>query len=135
MTAPAAAMIKAFVERVERMNEEIKTANDDKRDIFAEAKGHGLDVAALKEVIRRRNKDPNQLSEHDAIVDTYLHACGMVGTPLATRVHAHEAVSEDGRADAPVEPEREAIADDAGIPDFLQRNGPGGLRGSGIGPA
>jgi uncharacterized protein (UPF0335 family) len=46
--------LKAFVERVERISEEIKALNDDKRDIYAEAKANGFDVKALKEVIKLR---------------------------------------------------------------------------------
>lgn len=87
-TAPN--QLRSFVERVERIEEEIKAGNDDKRDIFAEAKSQGFDVKALKTVIARRRKDPHELLEHDAIVETYWAALAS-GTRIATRVHAHEA--------------------------------------------
>lgn len=99
-TALAKELIKAFVERIERINEEIKASNDDKRDIFAEAKGSGFDVAALKEVVKRRSKDPDLLQEFETIVDLYWNALGGAGTKNASggpagndpsRVHAHEA--------------------------------------------
>lgn len=80
--------IKSFVERVERLNEEIKAINSDKRDIFAEAKSHGFDVKALKIVIQRRAKDPDELSELQAVVDTYEAALG-TGNAIA-RVHAQD---------------------------------------------
>jgi uncharacterized protein (UPF0335 family) len=80
--------IKSYVERVERVNEEIKGLNDDKRDIFAEAKNNGFDVKALKIVIQRRAKDPDELSELQAVVETYEAA---LGTSVATRAHAQGA--------------------------------------------
>jgi uncharacterized protein (UPF0335 family) len=78
-------LIKSFVERVERLNEEIKSLNDDKRDIFAEAKSQGFEVKALKVVIQRRAKDPNELIELQAVVETYEAA---LGTGNATRAGA-----------------------------------------------
>ena len=79
-----APQIKSIVERVERLQEEIDGLNSDKSDIFKEAKANGYDVKALKTVIARRRKDPAELSEHDAIVETYLAALES-GTAVATR--------------------------------------------------
>ena len=81
-------MIKAYVDRVEAINGQIKSFNDDKRDIFAEAKSHGFDTKALKIVIQRRAKDPDELSELQAVVETYENALGM---PRATRARAEAA--------------------------------------------
>lgn len=84
MSAEAAAhsfakdQLKAFVERVERMDEEIKSLNGDKRDIYAEAKANGFDVRALKQVIRLRAQDVDERKEQEAILETYLHALGML---------------------------------------------------------
>lgn len=80
--------LKSFVQRIERVNEEIKGMNDDKRDIFTEAKSQGFDVKALKIVIQRRAKDPDELSELQAVVETYEAA---LGTPVATRARAEAA--------------------------------------------
>lgn len=71
-------VILAYVERAERLNEEIKALNDDKRDMFAEAKGNGFDVKALKEVIKIRGQDPNERQERDTILETYMQALGML---------------------------------------------------------
>ncbi len=70
-------VLKAYVERAERLNEEIKVLNDDKRDIFAEAKGNGFDVQALKDIIKMRAQDPDKRAERDVILETYLKALGM----------------------------------------------------------
>ena len=71
--------LKAFVERVERLEEEKKTIADDIRDVYAEAKGNVFDVKALRTVIRLRKLDVNERKEQEAVLETYLHALGMLG--------------------------------------------------------
>ena len=69
--------LKAFVERVERLEEEKKAIADDIRDVYAEAKGNGFDVKTLRVVVRLRKQDVNERKEHEAILHTYMHALGM----------------------------------------------------------
>lgn len=77
--------IKSFVERIERLTEEKKALADDIRDVYAEAKANGYDVKALREIIKRRTWEADKLREHDAIVETYMGAMGMLfDTPLGT---------------------------------------------------
>jgi len=71
--------LKAFVERVERLEEEKKALADDIRDVYAEAKGNGFDVKALRTVVRLRKLDINERKEAEAILETYLAALGMLG--------------------------------------------------------
>jgi len=71
--------LMAFVERVERLEEEKKAIADDVRDVYAEAKANGYDVKALRTVIRLRKQDVNERKEQEAILETYLHALGMLG--------------------------------------------------------
>ena len=66
--------LRAFVERIERIEEEIKGLNEDKKEIFDEAKGEGYDVKILKEVIRLRRQDKKDRDEHDSLLEIYLHA-------------------------------------------------------------
>jgi len=70
--------LKAFVERIERLEEEKKAIADDVRDVYAEAKGNGFDVKALRTVVRLRKQDINERKEQEAILETYLHALGML---------------------------------------------------------
>ena len=70
--------LKAFVERIERLEEEKKTIADDIRDVYAESKGNGFDVKALRAVIRLRKQDAQERQEHELILDTYLNALGML---------------------------------------------------------
>lgn len=71
--------LRSFVERIERIEEEIRAGNDDKRDVYAEAKGRGYDVKVLKRVIAHRRKDANEVAEQDAIFDLYLDALTRAG--------------------------------------------------------
>jgi uncharacterized protein (UPF0335 family) len=71
--------LKAFVERVERLEEEKKAIADDIRDVYAEAKATGFDVKAMRTVVRLRKQDVDERKEQEAILETYLHALGMLG--------------------------------------------------------
>lgn len=97
MTTFARDMLRSFVERIENIEHEISERNDDKRDVYAEAKGSGFDVKALKAVIARRRKDVSEIEEHEAIVETYLAALAS-GTPVATRARARDAHPEPSSA-------------------------------------
>jgi uncharacterized protein (UPF0335 family) len=70
--------LKAFVERIERLEEEKKTIADDVRDVYAEAKASGFDAKALRTVVRLRKLDADERKEQEAILETYLHALGML---------------------------------------------------------
>lgn len=70
--------LKAFVERVERLEEEKKAISDDIRDVYGEAKANGFDTKALRTVVRLRKQDINERKEQEAILETYLHALGML---------------------------------------------------------
>lgn len=69
--------LKSILERVERLREEKKTIEADIKDVFAEARGNGFDVPALKEILKERAEDPDKRSEHEMIVDLYRRALGM----------------------------------------------------------
>jgi len=70
--------LKAFVERVEKLEEEKKAIADDIRDVYAESKANGFDVKALRTIIRLRKMEPSEREEQDAILETYMHALGML---------------------------------------------------------
>jgi uncharacterized protein (UPF0335 family) len=70
--------LKAFVERIERLEEEKKAIADDIRDVYGEAKATGFDVKVLRTVIRLRKQDVDERKEQEAILETYLHALGML---------------------------------------------------------
>jgi len=70
--------LKAFVERIERLEEEKKAIADDIRDVYAEAKGNGYDVKAMRAVVRLRKQDKDERAEYEAVLETYMHALGLI---------------------------------------------------------
>jgi uncharacterized protein (UPF0335 family) len=70
--------LKAFVERVERLEAEKKAIADDIRDVYAEAKGNGFDTKALRAIVRLRKLDADERREQETILETYKHALGML---------------------------------------------------------
>jgi len=70
--------LKSIIERIERLEEEKKAISDDIRDVYAESKGNGFDVKALRMIVRLRKQDPNERQEQETILETYMHALGMI---------------------------------------------------------
>ena len=68
--------LKAFIERIERLEEEKKAIADDIKEVYAEAKGNGYDVKIMRKVISIRKQDENKRREEEEILDLYLSALG-----------------------------------------------------------
>ena len=66
--------IRAFVERVENLDTEISELNEQKKEVFAEAKGEGFDVKILKDIIKLRKQDADERDEHESMLDLYMRA-------------------------------------------------------------
>lgn len=69
--------LRSIVERIENLDGQLKELKDDKSDIFAEAKGNGFDVKALRTILKLRGQSPDDLAAQEAILDTYKNALGM----------------------------------------------------------
>lgn len=70
--------LKAIVERIETVNEQIKELTDDRGDIFTEAKGTGFDVKALRKIIALRKLSADDRAAQEQIIETYMNALGML---------------------------------------------------------
>jgi uncharacterized protein (UPF0335 family) len=70
--------LKSIIERIERLEEEKKAISEDIKDVYAESKGNGYDVKALRTIIRLRKQEPNERQEEESILETYMQALGMV---------------------------------------------------------
>jgi uncharacterized protein (UPF0335 family) len=66
--------ILSFIERIERIEEEIKELSEGKKEVFNEAKGDGFDVKILKEILRLRKQDQHERDEQESLLDLYLRA-------------------------------------------------------------
>lgn len=70
--------LRAFIERVERLNEEKATIQTDIREVLQEAKGSGFCTKTIRKIIALRKKDQSERQEEAAMLDTYLLALGMI---------------------------------------------------------
>ena len=66
--------IRAFVERIENLDTEIQELNEQKKEVFAEAKGDGFDVKILKEIVKLRKQDEEERDEREGMLDLYMRA-------------------------------------------------------------
>ena len=66
--------IRSFVERIENLDAELQELNEQKKEVFAEAKGEGFDVRILKEIIKLRKQDKEERDEREGLLDLYLRA-------------------------------------------------------------
>ena len=73
----AADQLKSFIERIERLEEEKAGLAGDIKDVYAEAKGTGFDVKALRKIVANRKKDHAERQEEEAILELYMQALGI----------------------------------------------------------
>ena len=66
--------IRSFVERIENLDSELQELNEQKKEVFSEAKGEGFDVKILKEIVKLRKQDKDERDEHESLLDLYLRA-------------------------------------------------------------
>ncbi|MHB8885837.1 MAG: DUF2312 domain-containing protein [Methylovirgula sp.] len=76
-TGVAAAELKQFVERIERLEEEKKAIADDIRDVYAELKGRGFDTKVVRQIVKIRKQDHAERKEMEAILELYMQALNM----------------------------------------------------------
>ncbi len=84
--------LKAFIERIEQLEEEKKAISDDIHSIYAEAKGNGFDTKILRRVIRIRRQNLAERMEQEAILDLYLSALGMQIAPKDVEEEEEEVI-------------------------------------------
>jgi uncharacterized protein (UPF0335 family) len=69
--------LRAFVERIERLEEEKKALSGDIKDVYGEAKANGFDVKIMRKIVSIRKQDRDSRIEEETILDLYLAALGM----------------------------------------------------------
>ena len=74
----AADELRTLIERVERLEEEKKGIADDVKDVMAEAKSRGYDVKGVRRILAIRKKKREDWQQEEGVVETYLHALGML---------------------------------------------------------
>jgi uncharacterized protein (UPF0335 family) len=70
--------LRSFIERIERLEEEKRTLAEDIKEVFAEAKGSGFDAKIMRQIIKIRRTDKDDLDEQETLLDIYKRALGML---------------------------------------------------------
>jgi len=70
--------LKSFIERIERLEEERKALGADLKEVYAEAKGNGFDTKIMRQIVRLRRMDKDDLDEQETLLDVYRRALGML---------------------------------------------------------
>ena len=70
--------LRALIERIERLEEEKKAISEDIKEVYGEAKGTGFDGKIIRQIVRIRKIEVSERMEQEALLDTYMHALGMV---------------------------------------------------------
>nr|WP_278520127.1 DUF2312 domain-containing protein [Brucella anthropi] len=75
----AAGQLRAFIERIERLEEEKKVIGEDIKEVYAEAKGSGFDPKTIRRIIKLRTLDDATRHEAETMLQLYMDALGMDG--------------------------------------------------------
>ena len=71
--------LKQYVERIEKLQEEISELQADTRQVYAEIKGNGFSAKGIKEVIKAKKMNPADFAEEDFLRTQYLQIMGLKG--------------------------------------------------------
>lgn len=69
--------LRAFIERFERLDAEKKDISDQQKEVMSEAKGRGYDTKVLRKIVGLRKREPQEISEEEAVLELYKEALGM----------------------------------------------------------
>ena len=69
--------LRAFIERFERLDAEKKDISDQQKEVMSEAKGRGYDTKVLSKIVGLRKREPQEISEEEAVLELYKEALGM----------------------------------------------------------
>lgn len=68
--------IRAFVERIEALDEEKRALAESRKELLAELKGRGYDSKVILKIVSLRKRDRDDVAEEEAILALYLSALG-----------------------------------------------------------
>ena len=73
--------LRAFIERIERLEEEKAAITGDIKEVYADAKGNGFDTKVLRKIVSIRKQDQSERMEQEALLELYMSALGMAQAP------------------------------------------------------
>jgi uncharacterized protein (UPF0335 family) len=69
--------LKSFIERIERLEEEKRALSGDIKEVYAEAKGTGFEPKIMRQIVKIRKMDKEEVDEEESLLDLYKRALGM----------------------------------------------------------
>jgi uncharacterized protein (UPF0335 family) len=79
--------LRSLIERIERLNSEIKDRQEDRKEVFLEARNAGFHVKAMRRLIRERGEDADERAALEAEIDILRDALGaLADSPLGDAV-------------------------------------------------
>jgi uncharacterized protein (UPF0335 family) len=73
----AGEQLRAFIERIERLQDEKKDVQEQIKEVFSEAKGVGFDTRIMRQLLRLRSLRDADRSEQEELLEIYKAAIGM----------------------------------------------------------
>lgn len=70
-------VLRAYIERIERLEEEKKAISADIREVYSEAKGNGFEPKIMRQIVKLRAMDRADRQEQEELVDLYARAIGL----------------------------------------------------------
>ena len=70
--------LRSFIERIERLEEEKRALSGDIKEVYAEAKGTGFEPKIMRQIIKIRKMDEDEVDEEESLLDLYKRALGMM---------------------------------------------------------
>jgi uncharacterized protein (UPF0335 family) len=70
-------ILRAYIERIERLEEEKRNLAADIREVYAEAKGNGFEPKVMRKLVALRKMDQSDRQEEEALLDLYRRAVGV----------------------------------------------------------
>ena len=74
--------LQRLVDQIERLQADQKALGADVSDKLKEAKDKGFDAKIIRKILKLRKMSDVERKEEETLIDVYLHALGMAGTPL-----------------------------------------------------
>jgi uncharacterized protein (UPF0335 family) len=74
----AGEQLKSLIGRIERLEEERRALSEDIKEVYAEAKGNGFEPKIMRQIIRIRKRDKDDLDEEESLLEIYKRALGML---------------------------------------------------------
>lgn len=71
-------VLKQYIEKIERLEREKAEVAENIREAFAEAKGNGFEPKVMRQIVKERKMDQNELDEQETLLMMYKRALGML---------------------------------------------------------